>query len=60
MINAVKATYNVKHNYWVLERGKETFYDEQRFLRTWKTKQDAIDWLKSNHPELMFLEERND
>ena len=52
----VIATYNPRHDYWYLARGTETFYDERRFLRTWETKQEAIDWLIDNHPEFTLVE----
>jgi len=53
-------TYNVKHNYWILERGTETFYDEKRYLRTWNTKEEAIEWLLANHPEFILVETNSD
>ena len=53
----VKAEYNEKHNYWILLRGAETFYDECNKLRTWNTKEEALDWVKINHPRYSIIEE---
>ena len=53
-------TYNVRHNYWYLAWGTETFYDEKRYLRIWDTKQEAIDWAKANRPNLKIVETRDD
>jgi hypothetical protein len=39
----------------MLEWGHETFYDDKRDMRTWKHAQDAIDWLKEQHPELTLV-----
>ena len=50
----VTATYNIRQNYWYLVRGNETFYDEERRLRTWETKEEAEKWVLENHPELIL------
>lgn len=45
-------TYSVRHNYWYLAWGTETFYDKNRNLLTWDTKQEAINWAEVNRPDL--------
>jgi len=45
----VKAEYNEKHGYWILLHGPETFYDDENRLRTWDTKDEAINWAKKNN-----------
>ena len=52
----VKAEYDKKHNWWILLRGPETFYDEDRKMRVWDTKEEAIKWIQINHPEYEVIE----
>lgn len=52
----VKAEYNKKHDWWILVRGPNTFYDENRYLRTWDTKEEALAWARENHPEYEIIE----
>jgi hypothetical protein len=52
----VTPIYVVRHNHWCLAWGTETFYDEKRNLMTWDTKQEAIDWVKINRPDLKIKE----
>ena len=42
--------YNEKHQMWRLLRGRETFYDEDRYLREWETKEEALEWARANLP----------
>ena len=30
--------------------GSETFYDEDRYLREWETKEEALEWARANLP----------
>jgi hypothetical protein len=48
----VSAEYNEKHDWWILKHGNETFFNEKHEMMTWDTKQEAIDWARTNHPEL--------
>ncbi len=52
-INALAAEYDEKHGYWILKWGRETFYDEQRQLRTWPTAEAALCWAMNNLPAFM-------
>lgn len=29
---------------WYLMQGRETFYDEERYMRRWETWQEAVSW----------------
>ncbi len=42
--------YHEKHKTWRLLRGRETFYDKDRYLREWETKEEAVEWAKANFP----------
>jgi hypothetical protein len=53
---SVKAEYDKKHEWWILLRGPETFYDEDNRLRIWLTKEDAIKWVRENHPEYKIID----
>lgn len=33
---------------WILKRGNETFYDDDRFMREWTMPEDAIDWAQES------------
>ena len=44
----VYPVYNNKREMWKLLRGRETFYDDDRVLREWETKQEALDWAYAN------------
>ena len=33
---------------YYLKRGRETFFDEERYMRRWATWQEAYDWAKEN------------
>lgn len=33
---------------WLLLRGHETFYDDERYIRTWPTKEAAEDWAEQH------------
>lgn len=33
---------------WVLTRGRETFYDDERYLRAWDTRAEAEQWAMAN------------
>lgn len=52
----VKAEYDKKHDWWVLSRGPETFYDEDNRLRVWDTKEEALEWVRINHPRYKVIE----
>lgn len=52
----VKAVYDKKHEWWMLLRGPQTFYDENNRLRIWDTKEEALEWVKINHPEYKVIE----
>ena len=53
---SVKVKYDKKHDYWILLRGPETFYNEICELRTWDTREEAIEWLRVNHPEYKVVD----
>ncbi len=36
--------YSEKHDHYYLTRGRETFYNEDRYMRTWATPEEAIIW----------------
>lgn len=40
----VELVWNPKHEHFYLKRGRETFYDDENFMRTWNTAVDAIHW----------------
>lgn len=52
----VKAEYDKKHDWWILLRGPETFYNERNVLMTWDTKEEALEWVKINHPRYRIVE----
>jgi len=51
----VKLRYDIKHNWWWLSWGNETFFDEERVLRTWDTPGHAMNWLAIHHPKLNLI-----
>ena len=51
----VRLKYHEKWGWW-LSWGNETFYAEDRTMRTWDTSRAALDWLKANHPELRVVQ----
>jgi hypothetical protein len=53
---SVRAEYDKKHNWWILLRGPETFYDENNCLRVWDTKEKALEWVKVNHPRYEIVD----
>ena len=40
----VLVRYDSKKGYWFLSQGRETFYDDDRYLRTWESKDAAVEW----------------
>ena len=40
--------YNKRRKTWVLKQGRETFYDQDRYLREWVDPADAASWCKRN------------
>ena len=44
-------TYIEKHNHWIILQGRETFYDEDRYMRTWDGPIEAMEWAKKNYPD---------
>jgi hypothetical protein len=52
----VKAEYDKKHEWWILLRGPETFYDENNRLRVWDTKEEALEWVQINYPKYKVIE----
>lgn len=51
----VTPVYNTRHDYWYLAWGPETFYDGN-IMRIWDTKEEAIEWVKTNRPELKIVD----
>ena len=47
--------YDEKRNLWRLLQGRETFYDEDRYLRQWDTEVEALAWAKDNFPKATIL-----
>lgn len=43
----VIAVWSQKHGH-ILMRGSETFYDEDRRLRSWETAEEAAEWAMEN------------
>jgi hypothetical protein len=54
---SVRAEYDEKHNWWILLRGPETFYDEERRLMVWDSKKSAFEWVRHYHPEYEIIDE---
>ena len=52
----VRAEYDAKHNWWILVRGPDTFYDEENKLMTWNTKEAAQEWVKKNYPKYKIID----
>lgn len=52
----VKAQYDKKHDWWILLRGPETFYDENNRLRVWNSKEEALEWAQINQPKYRIIE----
>lgn len=44
----IYARYVERKKYWILQQGRETWYDEENILRTFEEKQDALDWAREN------------
>lgn len=44
----VVIVYNEKHKWYYLKRGRETFYDEDRYIRRWDTPEEAAEWCRNN------------
>lgn len=43
-MNDVIVVYDERREGYILIRGRETFYDENRYLRVWDTETEAIEW----------------
>ena len=46
--DATYIMYNFKTDKFFLQRGRETFYDEDRAIREWDTEDEARAWAVSN------------
>ena len=44
----VRAEYREKRDVWILLRGNETFYDDDRCMMEWLTEADALEWAAKN------------
>lgn len=54
--NQVMVKYDDKYgDYWLSRGNGETFYDDERYLRTWATPQEAVDWLQETYPDLELV-----
>ena len=51
--------YDERREMWRLIRGRETFYDEERYLREWETKDEALAWARENFEEKYITEITN-
>lgn len=40
--------YSERRKMFYLIQGRETFYDENRIMREWETREEAERWLKEN------------
>lgn len=46
----IRIVYNVKIEAWTLERGRETFYDNERAMMAWGDPETAAHWAKTQYP----------
>jgi hypothetical protein len=52
--------FNWRKGYWYVTQGRETFYDENEELITFKTEIDAIKWIDQLTAEKYNMESPND
>jgi len=41
---ALEMRYNKSRHWYWLKRGRETFYDDERYMRIWDTPEEAEKW----------------
>jgi hypothetical protein len=44
----VMVVYLKRRKTYILKQGRETFYDENDYMREWETAEGAIEWGKEN------------
>lgn len=50
LLDPVEVQYDEKYEvYWLL-RGRETYYDAERYRRGWDSESEAIQWAQENIP----------
>lgn len=47
--------YDMKHEFWKVLRGRETFYDKDRYLITFKSSEDAEKWANMTFPNKLVI-----
>ena len=51
----IEVVYLERWGVWYLRRGRETFYDDMRRLRTWSTAEEAAEWCHQNLGEDVIM-----
>ena len=52
--------YSDRHDHYFLSRGRETFYDADRYLRVWLEPEEAIIWSEEHLNETPVIDQRSE
>lgn len=55
----VRVIYDERRETWRLVQGRETFYDEDRYLLQWESREEAIAWARDQGLPLQMEDEHD-